>query len=157
MLFKYDETKEIFDVFNDINDKLELAKDKAQALLMSIDFSPEEIEMIDERLDLYYKFSNKYGKNEEEMLAFLENAKQKRNSILFADEELDRLNKEYDGLLNETVSLAEKLSSERKKVASDFEKNVKNELLFLDMPKMQFLLISIKVIYRQQVLTKLNL
>ena len=135
---EYDETKEIFDVFNDINDKLELAKDKAQALLMSIDFSPEEIEMIDERLDLYYKFSNKYGKNEEEMLAFLENAKQKRNSILFADEELDRLNKEYDGLLNETVSLAEKLSSERKKVASDFEKNVKNELLFLDMPKMQF-------------------
>ena len=121
-----------------LEDKLELAKDKAQALLMSIDFSPEEIEMIDERLDLYYKFSNKYGKNEEEMLAFLENAKQKRNSILFADEELDRLNKEYDGLLNETVSLAEKLSSERKKVASDFEKNVKNELLFLDMPKMQF-------------------
>ena len=103
MLFKYDETKEIFDVFNDINDKLELAKDKAEMLLMSIDFSPEEIEMIDERLDLYYKFSNKYGKNEEEMLAFLENAKQKRNSILFADEELDRLNKEYDGLLNETV------------------------------------------------------
>ena len=94
--------------------------------------------MIDERLDLYYKFSNKYGRNEEEMLAFLENAKQKRNSILFADEELDRLNKEYDGLLNETVSLAEKLSNERKKVASDFEKNVKNELSFLDMPKMQF-------------------
>lgn len=138
MLFKYDETKEIFDVFNDINDKLELAKDKAETLLMSIDFSPEEIEMIDERLDLYYKFSNKYGKNEEEMLAFLENAKQKRNSILFADEELDRLNKEYDGLLNETVSLAEKLSRERKKVASDFEKHVKNELSFLDMPKMQF-------------------
>lgn len=138
MLFKYDETKEIFDVFNDINDKLELAKDKAQTLLMSIDFSPEEIEMIDERLDLYYKFSNKYGRNEEEMLAFLENAKQKRNSILFADEELDRLNKEYDGLLNETVSLAEKLSNERKKVASDFEKNVINELSFLDMPKMQF-------------------
>lgn len=49
---------------------------------MSIDFSPEEIEMIDERLDLYYKFSNKYGKNEEEMLAFLENGQQKRNSIL---------------------------------------------------------------------------
>ena len=138
MLFKFDETKEIFDVFNDINDKLELAKDKAEALLMSIDFSPEEIEMIDERLDLYYKFSNKYGKNEEEMLAFLENAKEKRNSILFADEELERLNREYDNLLNETVKLAEKLSNERKKIASDFEKKVKDELSFLDMPKMQF-------------------
>ncbi len=57
-------------------------------------------------------------------LLFLKMPK-KRNSILFADEELDRLNKEYDGLLNETVSLAEKLSSERKKVASDFEKKRK--------------------------------
>lgn len=81
MLFKYDETKEIFDVFNDINDKLELAKDMTEALLMSIDFSPEEIEMIDERLDLYYKFSNKYGKNEEEMLAFLEKPTKKFDSF----------------------------------------------------------------------------
>ena len=45
-----------------------------------------------------------------ELMYLAENAKQKRNSILFADEELDRLNKEYDGLLNETVSLAENLS-----------------------------------------------
>lgn len=80
--FKYDETKEIFDVFNDINDKLELAKDKAQMLLMSIDFSPEEIEMIDERLDLYYKFSNKYGKMKKKCLLFLKMpSKKKFNSF----------------------------------------------------------------------------
>ena len=73
-LFKFDETKDVYDVFNDINDKLELAKDKAEALLLSIDFSPEEIEMIDEKLDLYYKFSNKYGQTEQEMLDYLEKA-----------------------------------------------------------------------------------
>lgn len=39
---------------------------------MSMISHPEEIERFDERLILYYKFSNKYGKNEEEMLAFLE-------------------------------------------------------------------------------------
>ena len=75
-LFKFDETKDVYDVFNDINDKLELAKDKAEALLLSIDFSPEEIEMIDEKLDLYYKFSNKYGQTEQEMLDYLEKAKE---------------------------------------------------------------------------------
>ena len=137
-LFKFDETKDVYDVFNDINDKLELAKDKAEALLLSIDFSPEEIEMIDEKLDLYYKFSNKYGQTEQEMLDYLEKAKEKRNSILFADEELNRLNEEYGNLLNITVKLADKLSVERKKTAKVFEENVKQELAFLDMPKMQF-------------------
>lgn len=137
-LFKFDETKDVYDVFNDINDKLELAKDKAEALLLSIDFSPEEIEMIDEKLDLYYKFSNKYGQTEQEMLNYLEKAKEKRNSILFADEELNRLNEEYENLLNITVKLADKLSAERKKTAKVFEENVKQELAFLDMPKMQF-------------------
>lgn len=137
-LFKFDETKDVYDVFNDINDKLEFAKDKAEALLLSIDFSPEEIEMIDEKLDLYYKFSNKYGQTEQEMLDYLEKAKEKRNSILFADEELNRLNEEYENLLNFTVKLADKLSVERKKTAKIFEENVKQELAFLDMPKMQF-------------------
>lgn len=137
-LFKFDETKDVYDVFNDINDKLELAKDKAEALLLSIDFSPEEIEMIDEKLDLYYKFSNKYGQTEQVMLDYLEKAKEKRNSILFADEELNRLNEEYENLLNITVKLADKLSDERKKTAKVFEENVKQELAFLDMPKMQF-------------------
>lgn len=137
-LFKFDETKDVYDVFNDINDKLELAKDKAEALLLSIDFSPEEIEMIDEKLDLYYKFSNKYGQTEQEMLDYLEKAKERRNSILFADEELNRLNEEYENLLNVTVKLADKLSVERKKTAKIFEEKVKQELAFLDMPKMQF-------------------
>lgn len=137
-LFKFDETKDVYDVFNDINDKLELAKDKAEALLLSIDFSPEEIEMIDEKLDLYYKLSNKYGQTEQEMLDYLEKAKEKRNSILFADEKLNRLNEEYENLLNITVKLADKLSVERKKTAKVFEENVKQELAFLDMPKMQF-------------------
>lgn len=137
-LFKFDETKDVYDVFNDINDKLELAKDKAEALLLSIDFSPEEIEIIDEKLDLYYKFSNKYGQTEQEMLDYLEKAKERRNSILFADEELNRLNEEYENLLNITVKLADKLSVERKKTAKIFEEKVKQELAFLDMPKMQF-------------------
>ena len=137
-LSKFDEAKDIYTVFNDITDKLELAKDKSEALLSSIDFSPEEIEMIDERLDLLYEFSNKYGSSEEEMLAFLDKARQKKNSILFADEELDRLTKEYDNLFDKTVELATKLSDERKATAQIFEKQVKEELSFLDMPKMQF-------------------
>ena len=137
-LLSFDETKDISDIFNDINDKIELAKDKIDILLNQLDFDQNELEQIEERLDLLYKFSNKYGADEEEMLDFLEKAKAKRDSIVYSDEELEKLNAQYDELFDKTVKLAEKLSDSRKKIALEFEQQVKTELEFLDMPKMQF-------------------
>jgi DNA repair protein RecN (Recombination protein N) len=80
----------------------------------------------------------KYGATEEEMLNYLDDAKKKRNSIIYSDEELERLNSEYDRLLDETVALGEVLSNERKRIAKEFEQQVKAELEFLDIPKLQF-------------------
>jgi DNA repair protein RecN (Recombination protein N) len=134
----FDELKEITDIFADIGDKLELAKDKIESIFSLIDFDPNELEAIEERLDLLYKFSMKYGATEEEMLNYLDDAKKKRNSIIYSDEELERLNSEYDRLLDETVALGEVLSNERKRIAKEFEQQVKAELEFLDMPKLQF-------------------
>ena len=134
----FDESKDICDIFEDINDKFELAKDKIESLFTLIDFDPNEREQIEERLDLLYKFSNKYGSTEEEMLAFLENAKEKRSSIFYSDEELEKLNDEYDRLFEQTVSLAQRLSDKRRETAEQFQKEVKAELEFLDMPKLQF-------------------
>ncbi|MDD6727807.1 MAG: DNA repair protein RecN [Eubacteriales bacterium] len=137
-LSAFEEAKSVTDIFADMCDKTELLKDSIDSLLSEIDFLPDELEKIDERLDMLYEFSGKYGSTEEEMLAFLEDAKKRKKSILFADEELEKLNAEYDRLLDKTVSLADKLSAERKKTALDFENKVKAELEFLDMPKLKF-------------------
>lgn len=137
-LSAFEESKDICDIFEDINDKFELAKDKIEALFSLIEFDPNELEQIEERLDLLYKFSNKYGSAEEEMLSFLENAKDKRNSIIYSDEELEKLNDKYDRLFEQTVSLAQRLSDKRREIAEKFQKEVKAELEFLDMPKLQF-------------------
>lgn len=134
----FDESKSVLDILADIDDRLENAKDNIESLLTEIDFSPNELERIEERLSLYYEFSSKYGNTEEEMLDFLEKAKEKKKSIMFADKELERLNSEYNSLLAKAVNLADRLSEERIKTASDFEKNVKKELEFLDMPKLKF-------------------
>ena len=88
---------------------------------------------------MLYKLSAKYGETEEEMLAFLENAKEKRNSILYNDDELEKLTNEYDSLFDEVIKKAANLSEHRKKIASEFESNVKAQLEFLDMPKIQFI------------------
>ncbi len=137
-LSAFPEAEEIAGIFADINDKIEIAKDKINSLNESVDFAPTELEEIEQRLDLLYTFSSKYGQDEEAMLSYLENAKKEKNDILFADEELEGLSAEYDRLLEITVELADKLSEERKKTAKEFEKRVKEELSFLDMPSLEF-------------------
>lgn len=135
----FEETKDIADILASVNDSFELIKDKTDELFSVIDFSPDELEEIEERLDLLYRFSKKYGETEDDMLSFLENAKNERNSILYCDEELERLTLQYDDALEKTVALADKLSLARKNTAEEFEKKVKEELEFLDMPKLQFI------------------
>lgn len=137
-LLQFGQVKEISEVFADINDKLEFAKDKIDALLLELSFDPNELEQIEERLDLLFRLSSKYGNDESEMLDFLEKAKQRRNSIVYSDMELEKLNAQYDEYFDKTVRLAEELSASRKRIAEEFEKQVKAELEFLDMPKLQF-------------------
>ncbi len=137
-LLHFEEASDICGLFTDINDKLEDIKDKINLLFSLIDFNQNELEEIEDRLDLLYKFSNKYGETEEEMLAFLENAKAQRNSIIYSDEELEKLNVRYDELFEKTVDLAQRLSDKRKETALKFEEAVKSELEFLDMPKLRF-------------------
>ncbi len=134
----YDECRELYELFDGVNDRIESAKDCIDRLFAKIDFDENELELIEERLDLLYKFSNKYGNTEQDMLDYLDEAIKKRNSIIYSDEELEKLNNEYDVVYEKTVSIAEKLSAYRKKTAEKFENQVKEELSFLDMPKLQF-------------------
>lgn len=132
------ELKEISDKLNSINDMSEIVKDLVSSKLDSIDFSENELEIIEERLDLYYNFANKYGETEEDMLNYLDDAKARLNSIVNSDEELERLNREYDEIYDKTIALADKLSSQRQAIAKALEKDIKQQLEFLDMPKIQF-------------------
>ena len=131
--------KQITSKLTDITELIEEAKDLINSEIASLDFNEAEREQIEERLDLLYKLGAKYGETEENMLAFLEKAREKRNSILNNDEELERLTAEYDVLFDKVAEKAQALSDYRKKTAAQFEKSVKEQLEFLDMPKIQFI------------------
>lgn len=122
-----------------ILDLAESLKNDLENRLESLDIEPQELENIEARLDLLYKLSLKYGSTEEEMLSALEEMKKKRDTILFADKELERLSAEYDELLEKAVNAAERLSEYRKKTAEKFEKEVCESLAFLDMPAIKFI------------------
>ena len=102
-------------------------------------YSQAELEEIENRLDLLYKLSKKYGETEDEMLQYLENAKKELSEISLSDEVLDSLKLEFSQKLSKAQSLAEALSEKRQKQAKIFCSKVCDELRFLDMPNVEFL------------------
>lgn len=119
-------------------DEIADAKSVIGGELSVLDFDPREREEIEERLDELFRLGKKYGDGEEKMLAYLDNAKRKLNSIINNEEELEKLNDEYDKAYADVLAAAEKLTALRKKTAQKFAEDVKNQLAYLDMPKINF-------------------
>lgn len=119
-------------------DEIADAKSVIDGELSVLDFDPREREEIEERLDELFRLGKKYGDGEEKMLAYLDNAKRKLNSIVNNEEELEKLNDEYDKAYADVLAAAEKLTALRKKTAQKFAEDVENQLAYLDMPKINF-------------------
>lgn len=122
---------DIYYDLNDLADTLRYGNSEGE-------FTRNDLEVIEERLDLYYRLSKKYGSTEEEMLEFLSSAQEKLNSLTSDEESLESLENERSILLEKAEKQAKVLSEIRKKSAQEFEKNVMEELRFLDMPNVQF-------------------
>ena len=132
------EIKSVYDKAEALNDSVEVVKDALLDKINSIEFEPEELNRIEERLDLYYTFSNKYGETEQDMLYYLDEAVKKRTAFENSEEELEKLNVQYDEIFNETVALAQKLTDLRKTTAEKLGNEICKQLEFLDMPKIKF-------------------
>jgi len=59
-----DGAEKILSVLNDISEEIEEVKDLIHSEIASFDFDENEREQIEERLDLLYKLSLKYGNTE---------------------------------------------------------------------------------------------
>lgn len=112
----------------------------ADAILRNtaVDFNPELLESIEERLDLLYKLGLKYGGSEDKILAFLEDCRERLRQIEFSDEERERLESLYEEEKHKAIALAKQLSEKRKTVSGQFIRQVKEELAFLNMPGIEF-------------------
>ena len=114
------------------------AADVLRDLGRSFDFSPGELDQVEERLDLLYRLRKKYGPTVEDMLAYLEQCRQELEQIQDADDTLARLEKELQKAQKEARCRGEILSKARRSAAKALQKRVQEELRQLDMPKVQF-------------------
>jgi DNA repair protein RecN (Recombination protein N) len=102
-----------------------------------LDFEPGDLEIVEERLALIRKLTSKYGKDEQEVLDYLEQARNELEGIELSDIRAEQLAQELKLAEKNAKELAQKLSGERRKAAKKFEQSVNEQLKYLDMPNVR--------------------
>jgi DNA repair protein RecN (Recombination protein N) len=116
------------------DDLSELVRD----LRASFDFSPDELDELESRLDVIYRLRKKYGNSVEDILSYLERCGKELDEIQFADDTIARLEKDIVSAKNDAKAKGEALSKLRRAGAKALEQRIQLELTQLDMPKVQF-------------------
>ena len=114
------------------------AADTLRDLSRSFDFSPGELDQVEERLDLLYRLRKKYGPTVEDMLSYLDRCRKELDQIQYADDTLARLEKDLKKAQKEAARRGEVLSQARREAAGALQARVQEELRQLDMPKVRF-------------------
>lgn len=142
LLSAADYSSDFTETANGVNDaamNLSAYTEELRDKIYSLDYDPNETERAEERLDVIYRLSQKYGDSEEDILAYLENAEKERDALSFSDERAEQLRAETEKAYNEALAAAKKLSKIRIEAGKKFSADVERELAFLNMPSVKFI------------------
>lgn len=142
LLSAADYSSDFTETANGVNDaamNLSAYTEELRDKIYSLDYDHNETERAEERLDVIYRLSQKYGDSEEDILAYLENAEKERDALSFSDERAEQLRAETEKAYNEALAAAKKLSEIRIEAGKKFSADVERELAFLDMPSVKFI------------------
>ncbi len=103
-----------------------------------LEFNPERLEMIRERLNLLNTLKRKYDKSVKEILKYKEQIKGELNRIESKDETIGSLKNEIEGLSQILQTECSLLSQKRKAKASELSRRIQMALSVLGMDKTKF-------------------
>lgn len=134
-------SEELVPITEKLNDLYYVSREAVQELsdlLEQMEFDPQELDELEERLDLIYKLRKKYGQTEEEILAYGAKAKKEYEQIESSEQVLEELYDEESALYETAKTLADKLTQTRQKAFEQFNKQITKALQFLNMPGIHF-------------------
>ncbi len=126
--------EKVADLMYQVQDAAEEARDARDEL----SYSADELENIESRLDVIHRLRRKYGVTCEDILAYLENAKNELDEMEFSDDHIERLKVKCAKAEKEAVAAAQALRENRKSAALALSEKILTELSQLDMPRVQF-------------------
>lgn len=109
-----------------------------RSYLESVEYSPDRLDEVEERLDVLESLKRKYGGTLEAVIEFGKNASEELESISTASERLDELTKEEEALLKVLAEQGKELSALRKAAAKRLSDGIVAELADLRMAEAKF-------------------
>ena len=126
------------EIINSAAFNLSDAAERLRDFRENLDFSPEEYDRLETRISLISKLRRKYGRDEDELIEYLTECREKLDNIQYADERSAKLEKELKAAKKHCLDKAEELSKVRQTLARELENRISTELKELNMPSVRF-------------------
>lgn len=149
--------KNISEKLNSVSLDIEEIAADIRTFFNDFDVDPKEIEEIEQRLNMYYTFSKKYGETEEDILNYLEKAKFELKNIETFDERKAELINLQDKYTEEVYNKGLLLTKSRKDGGEKFCREVCEVLKYLEMPNVTLEVHMEQGIYNKKGCDKLEL
>ncbi|HEX9021481.1 MAG TPA: DNA repair protein RecN [Nitrospirota bacterium] len=104
----------------------------------AVEFDPQRLEQIGDRLDLIQKLKKKYGNTIEEINAFGENVSAELERMERSTEEIEKLKSQTESVRYELTGKVQQLTKKRRATAKELEKKIEAELALLGMKRTAF-------------------
>ena len=124
-----------------VADLMYRVRDCAEQVVEQVDalsFSEAELDDVEQRLDILHRLHRKYGPTCEEMLAYLEKAKNELDEIEFSSDRVEQLKKKLRAAEQTAQEAALVLRERRKRAGEQLSARICSELAELDMKKVEF-------------------
>ena len=113
--------------------------DEVDSQLEKVDFDPKELDSINDRLDKIYSLEKKYHcDNVAQLIEIRNGLKVQIDGIENGDEDLKALKSEVEKARKAALDKAASLTTARQKAATAIEADIRNRLMSLGMPNIQF-------------------
>ena len=106
--------------------------------LETVEYNPQRLQEVEERLTLIHNLKRKYGDSIEEIIAYGDQAAHELESITHAGERIAELENEETARLHTIGKLGTELSAARRKAGESLARGVESELADLRMAKARF-------------------
>ncbi|MGB3903595.1 MAG: DNA repair protein RecN [Anaerolineae bacterium] len=103
-----------------------------------IEYNPDRLREVEERLDLIHDLKRKYGDSIDEIMAFGESAEEELESLSHSEERIEELQNQEQELLAQIGQLAGELSTARQEASETLAEAIEAELRDLGMEKARF-------------------
>ena len=132
------EIRSLYEQFLSIQAELQDATYQIRRFVDEVEYSPELLLEIQNRLDLIYRLKQKYGNSIEEILAYQKQCEAELAKIEDGEHNKEALEAESEKLMKELNALAQALSEGRKQIAEKIERAIDDHLHDLQMPYAKF-------------------